>query len=217
VRFRFLLLQSSPRWQYHGAMGITPQQFKRMQERLGGASRAAAPVFEPALRSKEVILGLDPSLRGTGYGVIRLGQPCPETLAHGTISCPSSWQHSRCLVKIVQTLRDVLKQYNPTVCIVEGLFYAQNLRTALIMGEARGAALSAIAEAGLEIYEMAPRKVKQAIVGYGAAHKLAVAKMVQRMLRLSEPPAPDAADALALALTHAQANGRHSLAPLKRV
>ena len=64
------------------------------------------------------------------------------------------------------------------------------------MGEARGAALAAIAEAGLEIYELAPRKVKQAIVGYGAAQKLAVAKMVQRLLNLPEPPAPDAADAL---------------------
>jgi len=85
------------------------------------------------------------------------------------------------------------------------------------MGEARGAALTAIGEAGLEIYEIAPRKVKQAIVGYGAAQKLAVAKMVQRMLGLSEPPAPDAADALALALTHAQENGRYSLTPRKRI
>ena len=74
------------------------------------------------------------------------------------------------------------------------------------MGEARGAALAAIAEAGLEIFEIAPRKVKQAVVGYGAAQKSAVAKMVQRLLNLPKPPAPDAADALALALAHAQEN-----------
>jgi L-alanine-DL-glutamate epimerase-like enolase superfamily enzyme len=80
--------------------------------------------------------------------------------------------------------------------VVEGLFYAQNLQTALIMGEARGAALAALAEAGLEIVEIAPRKVKQAIVGYGAAQKEAVARMVQRLLALPELPAPDAADAL---------------------
>jgi crossover junction endodeoxyribonuclease RuvC len=110
-----------------------------------------------------------------------------------------------------------LRDHQPTVCIIEGLFYAQNLQTALIMGEARGAALCAIAEAGLEIYEMAPRKVKQAIVGYGAAQKLAVAKMVQRMLRLAEMPEPDAADALALALTHAQENGRYGLSSSKRI
>jgi crossover junction endodeoxyribonuclease RuvC len=193
-----------------------------MQQRLGGASpRAALPVFEsglrPAANSHSVILGVDPSLRGTGYGVIRLAKPHPLTLAHGTISCPAGWERSRCLVKIVGTLRDVLKQHQPTVCVVEGLFYAQNLQTAIIMGEARGAAIAAIAEFGIEIFEIAPRKVKQAIVVYGAAQKSAVAKMVQRLLNLPKPPAPDAADALALALAHAQENSRYNLTPLKKI
>ncbi len=202
-------------------MGITLQQFNQMQARLRAPRHVAAPVFErttaagPALN--QVVLGLDPSLRGTGFGVIRLAKPYPQTLAHGTISCPANWEHSRCLVKIVRTLRDVLQQHHPSVCVVEGLFYAQNLQTALIMGEARGAALAAVAEAGLSIYELAPRKVKQAIVGYGGAQKLAVSKMVQRMLHLPEPPAPDAADALALALAHAQAHGRYSLGAPKRI
>ena len=193
-----------------------------MQQRLGGASpRAALPVFEsglrPAASSHGVILGVDPSLRGTGYGIIRLAKPHPLALAHGTISCPAGWERSRCLVKIVKTLRDVLKQHQPTVCVVEGLFYAQNLQTAIIMGEARGAALATIAEAGLDIYEIATRKVKQAIVGYGAAQKSAVAKMVQRLLNLPKPPAPDAADALALARVHAQENSRYNLTPLKKI
>jgi len=202
-------------------MAITPHQFKQMQERLSGLRRAATPVCErPASlnsRANLVILGLDPSLRGTGYGVIQLARPFPQTLGHGTISCSATWAHSRCLVKIVQGLREVVKRHQPSVCVVEGLFYAQNLQTALIMGEARGAALAAIAEAGLEIYELAPRKVKQAIVGYGAAQKFAVAKMVQRLLRLPEAPAPDAADALALALTHAQENGRYNFSAPKRI
>jgi crossover junction endodeoxyribonuclease RuvC len=149
--------------------------------------------------------------------VIRLRKPVPQTLAQGTISCPPGWERSRCLAKIHQVLREVLKQHQPTVCVIEGLFHAQNLQTALIMGEARGAALAAVAESGLEIYELAPRKMKQAIVGYGAAQKIAVAKMVQRMLQLPEAPAPDAADALALALAHAQEQGRYSLSPPKRV
>ena len=204
-----------------GVIGITPQQFRLMQERLGSPRRTAMPVFERTAPLNAdphgVILGLDPSLRGTGYGVIRLAKPYPQTLAHGVISCPPSWEHSRCLVRIVLKLREVLQQQQPAVCVVEGLFYAQNLQTALVMGEARGAALATIAEAGLEIYELAPRKVKQAIVGYGAAQKLAVAKMVQRMLRLPEMPAPDAADALALALTHAQEQGRYSFQAAKRV
>jgi len=194
-----------------------------MQERVAGPRRGPSPVFEarpaaPArLAAGSVILGLDPSLRGTGYGVIRLSKPVPQSLIHGTISCPPNWEHSRCLVRIVQTLRDVLRQQRPTVCVVEGLFYAQNLKTALVMGEARGAALSVVAEAGLEIYEIAPRKVKQAIVGYGAAQKLAVARMVQRMLHLASPPAPDAADALALALTHAREQQGFSLTPPRRI
>ena len=205
-----------------GAMGVTPQQFKQMQDRLAQPRRVAGPVLEstlstPASASHQVILGLDPSLRGTGYGVIRLAKPVPVTLTHGTVTCSSAWPHSRCLVKIAQTLRDVVKQFQPTVCVVEGLFYAQNLQTALVMGEARGAALAAIAEAGVDIFELAPRKVKQAIVGYGAAQKSAVAKMVQRMLRLAEPPPPDAADALALALAQAQSSARYSLNPQKRI
>jgi len=192
-----------------------------MQERLNGGPRTAQPVFEASLRSggpaHQIILGLDPSLRGTGFGVIRLAKPFPQTLAHGTILCSPTLERSRCLARIAQTLRDVLRQHRPTVCVVEGLFYAQNFQTAMIMGEARGAALSVIAEAGLEIYEVAPRKAKQAIVGYGAARKPAVAGMVQRMLHLVEPPAPDAADALALALTHARERGRFSLQPAKRI
>jgi crossover junction endodeoxyribonuclease RuvC len=202
-------------------VGITPQQFQQMQQRLNGAKRVAAPVLERQLHSgpqpHSVILGIDPSLRGTGYGVIRSSKPHPQALAFGTISCPAGWETSRCLVRIAEALRDVLRQFKPTVCVVEGLFYAQNLRTALVMGEARGASLVTVAEAGLDIYEIAPRKVKQAIVGYGAAQKLAVAKMVQRMLRLSETPAPDAADALAIALAHAQENARYSLTPAKRI
>jgi crossover junction endodeoxyribonuclease RuvC len=202
-------------------MGITPQQFQQMQQRLVQPRRAAVPLFERTQPNNSklnaIILGIDPSLRGTGYGVIRLAKPFPQTLTHGTISCSPHWEHSRCLLKIVQDLRKVLNDHRPMVCVVEGLFYAQNLQTALIMGEARGAALTTVAEAGLEIYELAPRKVKQAIVGYGAAQKLAVAKMVQRMLHLSEPPAPDAADALALALAHAQEQGRYSLNRARRI
>ncbi len=192
-------------------VGITLQQFNEMNARVSGRkSRAAAVVALPVARSSphQIILGLDPSLRGTGYGVIEVAKPNLVALAHGTISCPKDWPHSRCLAHISQTLRDVLRKFQPTICAVEGLFFAQNIKTAIVMGEARGAALAVLGEAGLEIYEIAPRKVKQAIVGYGAAQKLAVAKMVQRMLQLTELPAADAADALALALAQAQTQER---------
>ena len=190
-----------------------------MQKRLQGGPRAASPVFQHTYggNSFQVIIGIDPSLRGTGYGVIRIAKPYPQTLVHGTISCPAGWERSRCLLRTAQDLREVIKKHRPAVCVIEGIFYAQNLQTAIIMGEARGASLVCAAEAGLEIYEIATRKVKQAIVGYGAAQKLAVAKMVQRILHLSEPPAADAADALALALTYAQEQGRYNLSAPKKL
>jgi crossover junction endodeoxyribonuclease RuvC len=202
-------------------LGITTEQFERMKARLGDGSRKVVPVQElrapSGMAANTVILGVDPSVRGTGFGVLRLSCPQPLALTHGTISCPAGWERSRCLVRIGETLRNVVKQFRPTVCVMEGLFYAQNLQTAIIMGEARGAAIAAVAEFGLEIFEIAPRKVKQAVVGFGAAQKLAVAKMVQRILHLAELPEPDAADALALALAHAQTQGRHGLAQPKRI
>jgi crossover junction endodeoxyribonuclease RuvC len=203
-------------------VGITLQQFQQMTARISGrkpraGSRISVPPPTRSSNTHTIILGVDPSLRGTGYGVIELAKPHPRTLAHGTILCPAAWPHSRCLAHISQTIRAVLLKYSPTVCAVEGLFFAQNLQTAILMGEARGAALAAIAEAGLEIYEIAPRKVKQAIVGYGAAQKLAVAKMVQRLLQLAELPPADAADALALALAHAQTQGRYGLTSAKKI
>jgi len=206
---------------HSASVGISPQQFAALQKRLRGAKASAAPVISTrvagAAAVHRIILGIDPSLRGTGYGIIRVASPIPGVLAQGTIRCPAGWERSRCLLTIAQSVRELLRLHQPTVCVMEGLFYAQNLQTALVMGEARGASLVAVAEAGLDVFEIAPRKVKQAIVGYGAAQKVAVAKMVQRLLRLGETPAPDAADALALALTYAQEARRLSLVPLKRV
>jgi crossover junction endodeoxyribonuclease RuvC len=200
-------------------VAITPRQFEELQKRVSGAQRKPLPVFAASAgRPKfETVLGIDPSLRATGYGIIRVGKAAPQLVAQGTISCPAGWERTRCLAHIAQRLRDVVRKHQPQVCVVEGLFYAQNLQTALIMGEARGASLATIAEAGLEIYEIAARKVKQAIVGYGAAQKAAVGRMVQRMLRLAEPPEPDAADALALALAFAHEARRPWLAGPKKI
>jgi crossover junction endodeoxyribonuclease RuvC len=218
-RAAFFLLQFRRRWQSF-RVGISVQQFERMKARLNG--KPARKFSSPATRhtpsaAKKIILGIDPSVRGTGYGVIQSGGPHPVALAYGTIACPRDWERSRCLAKISQTLRELLREHQPTVCVVEGLFFVQNLKTAIIMGEARGAAMAAVAESGIEILEIATRKVKQAIVGYGAAQKIAVAKMVQRMLNLAELPAPDAADALALALANAQENSRYNLTPPKKI
>tara|TARA_Y100000588_G_scaffold223549_1_gene237562 strand:+ start:3642 stop:4241 length:600 start_codon:yes stop_codon:yes gene_type:complete len=199
-------------------VGISARQFEELQERVSGKRRAPVSTAAGAEAfDHQIILGVDPSLRGTGYGVIRLGKGDPQTLVQGTIKCPARLRRSECLVAISTVLREVIQKHSPTACAIEGLFYAQNPKTALTMGEARGAALAVLAEAGLEIVEIAPRKVKQSIVGYGNAQKLAVAKMVQRMLVLEELPAPDAADALALALTFAHLNKRFAIEPAQKI
>jgi crossover junction endodeoxyribonuclease RuvC len=201
-------------------MGISLRQFEEMKERVGGKKRVALPIFAAAAgqnSASTIILGIDPSLRGTGFGIIQTANPHPRTLTHGTISCPQTWERSRCLARISEAIRAEVRKHRPAVCVVEGIFFAQNLQTAMIMGEARGAAIAAVAESGIEIFEIATRKVKQAVAGYGAAQKSAVARMVQRLLNLSELPAPDAADALALALTHARENSRYNLTPPKRI
>ena len=197
-------------------MGISPRQFEKMQERVSGKKRSAKKTPVEPLAHK-VVLGIDPSLRGTGYGVIRLGRSGPKAVAQGTVKCGAKLERSRCLLEISSTIREVIRKHQPTVCAIEGLFYSQNVKTALTMGEARGAALAVLAESGLEIFEIAPRKVKQSIVGYGNAQKIAVAKMVQRMLVLKELPAPDAADALALALTIVHLHKRFAIDPAQKI
>jgi crossover junction endodeoxyribonuclease RuvC len=203
-------------------VAISREQFEQMQERLRAkTSRADAldesPETGSAPADARIILGVDPSLRGTGYGVVRISSDQLIAVTHGTISCPKHWTRSHCLAQISNVLRAVLRDHQPEVCVVEGLFFAQNLKTALIMGEARGAAMAAVAEGGLDIYEISPRKVKQAIVGYGAAQKLAVARMIQRMLNLTVQPDPDAADALALAVAFANSRRRFTLYPPKKI
>ena len=192
-------------------MGVSPKQFAAMEARLAGrtvprTSGTGAEAAETSLHLPEGsrVLGIDPSLRGTGWGVIRTGARGPVFVEAGTIRCPKTWDRSRCLGRIQAVLEEVLRQHPPALCVCEGLFFAQNLQTALIMGEARGAALATVARTGTEIHEIAPRKVKLAMVGYGAAQKIAVAKMVQRQLGLAETPDADAADALALALVMVQ-------------
>lgn len=208
-------------------VGLTLRQFKLIQDRLSGKRTADTPTLDPVTaelfcyrqsKADQVILGIDPALRSTGYGVIRTDKTGTHALAYGTISLGrSNCSRSNCLLRIVRTFRAMLDQYRPAVCVVEGLFYGPNPKTAQTIGEVRGAVLATVAEAGVDIYEIAPRKVKLAIVGHGTAQKVAVAKMVQRLLKLPELPEPDAADALALALAYANERGRANLTGFKRL
>lgn len=152
----------------------------------------------------ERVLAIDPALRNTGWSILEKNGRDLTAIAYGVISNPAKLLHSGCLVAIREQLSDVIREHRPTVCAIESTIYVQSFKTAIVLGTARAACLIAAAEHGLAIYEYAPREVKQAAVGRGAAQKDQVAFMIRSMLRLKETPPPDAADALAVGITHFQ-------------
>ena len=154
-----------------------------------------------------VIFGLDPSLRSTGYGIVRAEGRELRALGYGVIKNAEKVTPSRCLEAIHREVAALLAQHKCDAAAVEGVIYLQNVQTAITLGSARGAALLAMAQAGLPIYEYAPRRVKAAATGHGGAQKAQVAFMMRALLGLTENPPPDAADALAIAVTHAQNSG----------
>lgn len=156
------------------------------------------------------VLSIDPALRNTGYAVIEelcspLGKKQHRALTYGVIHNKAKLSQSYCLVAIREQLLEVIREHQPEVCAVEGVIYVQSYRTAITMGAARGAALLTAAEHGLPIYEYAPKRVKQAVVGRGSADKQQVAFMMRALLGLSETPPWDAADALAIGVAHCYA------------
>jgi crossover junction endodeoxyribonuclease RuvC len=125
-------------------------------------------------------------------------------LLHGHISTKKSWNHSACLLAIQEGITDAIRKTQPQEIAIEGAFYCRNIRTAMTLGEARGAAIAACAAQGVPVFEYAPRRVKMAVVGVGSAEKEQVMKMVARLLGMDPEIQSDAADALALAITHMQ-------------
>jgi crossover junction endodeoxyribonuclease RuvC len=154
-----------------------------------------------------IIFGLDPSLRCTGYGIVQVEGRSMRALAYGVIRNADKIVPSRCLVTIRAGVTDLVQEFKPDAAAVEGVIFLQNVQTSITLGAARGAAILALAEAGLPIYEYAPKRVKAAATGRGGAEKAQVGFMIRAMLGLTETPAPDAADALAVAMTHAQNTG----------
>lgn len=150
------------------------------------------------------VLAIDPSLRSTGFAVLEKTGGKVSTLEYGTIRNVPALLQTGCLVAIHERVRDLIAQHQPDCAAFESIIYVQSFRTAIVMGTARGAALLAAAARGLPIYEYAPRRVKQSIVGRGGADKGQVGFMVRALLGLTETPAADAADALAIGLTHFQ-------------
>jgi crossover junction endodeoxyribonuclease RuvC len=160
---------------------------------------AAAVPLVAAVRVR--ILGLDPGSRRTGFGVIECRGSELLAVAHGCLNVAAAAPAAR-LRLIFEGLRALLSEHGPAEVAVERVFVSRNADSALKLGQARGAALCAIPD-GVPVFEYAPRAVKLAVVGSGAAEKFQVAQMIRTLLSLGERPAADAADALAVAVCHA--------------
>jgi len=147
------------------------------------------------------ILGIDPGSRFTGYGIIQVDGDQAAIVRHGVIKAGSGDFPER-LGIIFTAIRDLIEEHRPDQAAVETVFLSRNPGSALKLGQARGAAICAIISKGLPVSEYSPRLIKQAIVGRGGADKVQVQHMVSVLLKLTESPAEDAADALAVALCH---------------
>src|SRR6266566_4930466 len=151
------------------------------------------------------VLAIDASLRNCGVAIVDCENGTSRALFFGTIRNASSLKSSACLVAIRQRLTQLIHQHEPDCCALESVIYVQSYKTAILLGAARGAAILAAAENGLPVFEYPPTRIKQATVGRGGAAKNQIAFMVRALLGLTETPDADAADALAIGLTHLRA------------
>jgi len=152
-----------------------------------------------------IILGVDPGLADTGYGLIKIRQSQYQTLAYGAIRTSADLDFSERLFVLHQELSRIIKKYQPERCAIEELFFYKNIKTALQVAQARGVILLTAIQAQLPLFEFTPLEIKQALTSYGRADKQQVQKMVKTILKIKIIPKPDdAADALAAAICCAQ-------------
>ena len=149
-----------------------------------------------------IILGIDPGSRVTGYGVIRAESQRLHYIDSGCVVTDTATLADR-LVQVHQGISQLVEKYSPQQAAIEQVFMKRFVDAALKLGHARGVAMVAVASAAIPIAEYSPRQIKQAVVGYGAADKVQVQDMVKRLLGLVKTPQSDAADALAVAICHA--------------
>ncbi len=155
-----------------------------------------------------LVIGVDPGTATTGYGLIREDEAGNLTLVDfGVIQTPAKLPMPQRLLQLHRRLKEIALLHRPDSGAVEKLFFQRNVRTAISVGQGRGVALLALAEADVPIAEYTPLEIKQAVVGYGGADKNQVQQMVRALLNLDEIPRPDdAADALAVAICHAHSS-----------
>jgi crossover junction endodeoxyribonuclease RuvC len=150
-----------------------------------------------------VVLGIDPGTAITGWGAVRKQGDDLILVDYGTVNTSKDILLPQRLQTIHRELGEIISQHRPDAVAVETLFFSKNVKTALSVGQARGVALLAVAEAGIPFHEYTPLEVKQSVVGYGRATKDQVQQLVKMLLRLDFVPQPDdAADAIAVAICH---------------
>lgn len=159
------------------------------------------------------VIGLDPGLRHTGWGVIDVDGPRLSHVAHGVVSPDTTLPIAERLAFLHKALLDLIEDWSPTTSAVEETFVNKNPESTLKLGLARGAVLLAPALLGLEVAEYSPKTVKKSVVGTGAADKEQVQAMIRRLLPMAKVTNADAADALAVAICHAHTAG-HNRSPL---
>ena len=149
-------------------------------------------------------LGIDPGTATTGYGLVRLEQDGSlVAIKYGVILTPKEASAPVRLQMLYNELTELLREYRPETAAVEKLFFSRNVTTAIAVGQARGVVMLCMQQAGVEPFEYTPNEIKQAVAGYGGAQKRQVQEMVRALLQLDSIPKPDdAADALAIAITH---------------
>ena len=156
------------------------------------------------------VLGIDPGLTATGYGVVRAGHP-PQAVAAGVVRTPAGDPMESRLRMLHDGLTELVAEFRPDVVAIETVFTNRNLQTAISVGRASGVAMLVAAQAGLAVSEYVPTAIKSAITGDGAAGKRAVGAMLAKLLALADPPRPaDAADGLAVALCHLRSARLHT-------
>lgn len=150
---------------------------------------------------RRIIIGIDPGIADTGYGVIAVEGAKLNCLCYGSIKTPAGQDLPKRLATLYNELDVIIKKYKPQRAAIEKLFFNKNVKSALIVGQARGVAILALINNNLDVSEYTPSQLKQCVTSYGKASKLQVQKMVKLILKLDKLPQPDdAADALALAL-----------------
>ena len=152
------------------------------------------------------ILGIDPGLLHTGWAVVDTAGSSRKYIASGVILPKPKQEMSERLLTIFHELDALCKTFQPDECSIEIIFVNQNPKTTLLLGQARSAAIVAVANNGIPVFEYEPNKIKKALTGAGHADKSAIDKMVQILLPTAKPKSPDEADAIAIALAHTNTN-----------